>query len=757
MKDFIRKYLKILLSAIVLIAAFVFFAELWAKDDKATTDLWPRKITEGTNEVVIYQPQLDSYSDVKIEARSALSVKTKDLKEPIFGAIWFTSDIAVNKEQRIVTYNNVKVTAMKFPDITEEQKKNLTAFIEKAIVSWDKTISYDRFVSSLETLDKQQAEVAKIKNDPPDIIFKTKPTMLISIDGEPKLQQIEKSELKYVVNTPFTIINDPVSAMFYLKGNNLWYESKDVKTGWKNIKNPPKNVQDITKNEQADKEAKAQDKNEKNIIPEILVVTKPTELLQSEGEPKMSSLKGTELLYLSNSENDIVFDVKSQEYFIVISGRWYKSKSLQSGPWAFVDPTKLPEEFKKIPEGSEVAQLRNNIPGTTEAKEAVLENDIPQTAEVDRTKPVTIEVKYDGEPKFEPVEGTGMKYAVNTDKAVFMANSKYYLCEKAVWYVAPGPKGPWEVSTVVPQDITSLPPSNPNYNVKYVYIYDTSPTVVYIGYTPGYTYSYTYNGVVVYGTGYYYTSWYGAYYYPRPVTYGYSVHYNPYTGWGFSYGMSVGWMTPYPYRPPYYHGYWGPAGYHAGYRHGYYHGYNHGYAHGAQAGYRAGYRAGQASGSHQNMYKNNPNARVSQRPANVSNQPANRASTKPANMNNNVYADKNGDVFQKTDKGWQQRENNSWQNVDKGNSPSTMDKGANKQPSVDNNMSNRSSASQQPSANNNMSNRSSMSQPSTSNLNKDSQARDRGATRQSNASSYNRSSSYGGGGSRGGGGGRGRR
>jgi hypothetical protein len=119
-------------------------------------------------------------------------------------------------------------------------------------------------------------------------------------------------------------------------------------------------------------------------------------------------------------------------------------------------------------------------------------------------------------------------------------------------------------------------------------------------------------------------------------------------------------------------------------------------------------------------------------------------------MKNNVYADKNGDVFQKTDNGWQQRENNSWQNVDKGNSPSTMDKGANKQPSVDNNMSNRSSAAQQPSANNNMSNRSSMSQPSTSNLNKDYQARDRGATRQTNASSYS-----GGGGSRGGGGGRG--
>ncbi len=39
------------------------------------------------------------------------------------------------------------------------------------------------------------------------------------------------------------------------------------------------------------------------------------------------------------------------------------------------------------------------------------------------------------------------------------------------------------------------------------------------------------------GTGYYYTPWYGAYYYPRPVTWGYGVHWNPYSGWGFSIGI----------------------------------------------------------------------------------------------------------------------------------------------------------------------------------------------------------------------------
>ena len=59
------------------------------------------------------------------------------------------------------------------------------------------------------------------------------------------------------------------------------------------------------------------------------------------------------------------------------------------------------------------------------------------------------------------------------------------------------------------------------------------------------------------------------------MTYGYGVHYNPYTGWGFSVGVSYGWIGYTYYRMPYYYtSWWGPAGYCYGYRHGYYSGYS---------------------------------------------------------------------------------------------------------------------------------------------------------------------------------------
>ncbi len=62
------------------------------------------------------------------------------------------------------------------------------------------------------------------------------------------------------------------------------------------------------------------------------------------------------------------------------------------------------------------------------------------------------------------------------------------------------------------------------------------------GYTPGYLNSYVYGPTVVYGTGFYYSPWYGAYYYPRPWSWGFNFGYTPYFGWGFGWGYSAAWF-----------------------------------------------------------------------------------------------------------------------------------------------------------------------------------------------------------------------
>jgi hypothetical protein len=101
-----------------------------------------------------------------------------------------------------------------------------------------------------------------------------------------------------------------------------------------------------------------------------------------------------------------------------------------------------------------------NVAGTTAAKEAVLENSIPQTAAIDRKK-ATTKVEYAGEPKFEKIADTDLEYAVNMGKSVFKEGAKYYAVDQGVWYEADSPNGPWTVSVNPPKEVEKIPPSNP--------------------------------------------------------------------------------------------------------------------------------------------------------------------------------------------------------------------------------------------------------------------------------------------------------
>lgn len=677
---------------------------------------WPRVIENAQGIVTVYQPQIESFNDVTLDARAAVSVKPNK-KEPVFGAVWFHARTTVNRDARTVLLDSTTVTNMKFPNATPEQEAWLKSVINAEIPNWGSYISYDVLVAQLALVKQEQTASARLNNAPPDIVYTTTPTVLIMIDGDPIYKEVEGG-LKTVVNTPYFIVEDKGTGIWYLKGRESWYSGQDVLGPWSPMSStPPQAVRDLaakTVSAPPDSLAKAEGKP---AIPAVVVRTKPAEIIQTDGEPKFEPVNNTNLLYVKNSEDDIIMDIDSQQYYVLLAGRWYTTKSLAGGPWAYVPGDKLPPDFPKIPEGSALADVRPSVPGTTEAREAVLENSIPQTAKIDR-KTATVDVKYDGDPQFKAIEGTKMSYAVNTDKSVLLIGGRYYCCDQAIWFESSAATGPWTVSTKVPDEVQSIPPDCPVYNVKYVYIYDSTPEVVYEGYTPAYYGSYVYGGCVVYGTGYYYRPWYGAYYYPRPVTYGFAVHYNPWTGWGFSVGISYGWMS---ISFGHYGGYWGPAGYGYGYRHGYGHGYGHGYNNGYRHGFGAGYVAGKNQGNRptqysRNNYQNRQGVKSTPRPAQ---QPVGGSRMKPSHQPNNVYADRNGNVYRNNKGNWQTRDSKgNWQN------------------------SNKAKPAQQPAAK-------AQPRPSTNDMNRQYQARERSTQR---SQGYQRSQSRGGG--RMGGGGR---
>lgn len=652
---------------------------------------WPRELKLDSGLLTIYQPQVDDMEKDILTFRAAVSFKASGSKEPVFGAAWLESRVEIDREERMVHMVSLSVTDTRFPEGSEHVKAEFDKAVKTGLPTWDIDFSLDDLLTSLEASEEQIAAANDLNMDPPEIIYRDHPALLIAIDGDPVLREIENSPYKAVINTPYPLIVDPKKNAYYLNaGKDVWYQAKKVTGPYSYVAQPPSDIaQMVDQSEMEDSDEVVTANN----APELVVRTKPAELLVTEGEAEFEPLVD-DLLVITNSASDVFMHVSEQKYYIVLSGRWFQASKMQ-GPWVFVKSDELPAAFQKIPTDSNQADSRVYVAGTDEAREAVMDAQIPQTAAVSKGR-VEIEVTYDGEPRFDSIKGSSLQYAENTGSTVLKSGKQYYLVEDAVWYVGPSPTGPWDVAESRPADVDNIPPESPVYNVKYVYIYDTTPEVVYVGYTPGYTGSYVYHTTIVYGTGWYYRPWVSPYYYyPHQATWGFHISYNPWTGWGF--GLSWGWG---PFR----------IGFHSGgYWHRHHHWHHRHHGHWGAGGYRP--RPGHYGNNNinigsininnpkvsvrdNNLYRDKSQAakvrdtrdtpmnrdvrdRSANRDASIDrSKVSNRASTMDtgaardrasnrsvSDKKNNVYTDKQGNVYRNTDNGWQKRDSGGWKDT----------------------------------------------------------------------------------------------
>ena len=687
---------------IVCSVVLLFAGVLSAQEDDAHG--WPRVMTGGDYTVTMYQPQIDTWKDDTYECRAAVSVKKGD-EAPVFGAVWITGRFTVDSDARTVEFFETRVPTVAFPEASEEAQKALSDFLEREIPKWDLEVELDRVLPMLENAEVAVRDSLDLKNSPPEIIIKYRPAVLILVDGEPRLQEIENSSLERVANTPYVIVKS--GNTYYLASDTTWYRASNVIGPWAQTANLPKEVAEIEKQikeQKAEEEGPESDEVEDPRIPEIVVSTVPAELIFIDGEAEFKPLQGNDIMVVSNTDSDLIFDIQSQNYYALLSGRWYSSKDLDRGPWSWVANNELPVEFSEIPVDSEVGYMRASVAGTEEAREALLEQAVPQTAAVKPTAGASFKVEYDGNPQFKPIDGTGMTYAVNTSAAVIFSGGRYYACDQGIWYDSASASGPWTVSKHVPDEIYTIPPSNPHYNVTYVKVYDATPEVIYVGYTPGYTSSYVSHGCVVYGTGWYYPPYWGPrYYYPYHSTWGFHVRWNPWYGWGFGLSYSAG-----PFRFTFgfggYGGYWGRGFWGPGRYRPY---PRYGYGAGYRAGYRHGYRHGNAAGSRPRPAPHGgarPNNNIYSRPGNTDRvaQTRDRGTrqqpTVARDRANNVYTDKSGNVYRRNDNGsWDRRDSGGWSKTGTPSAETRPSTGDRARPSTGTQPSTRPSTGTQPS------------------------------------------------------------
>jgi hypothetical protein len=676
----LRTVLSLLFSSVLFVAA---------KAD----DQWPQTITASDGTVIkIYEPQPESFQGDILKARSAISIQENGQNDPTFGTFWEIATVQTDRDNRQVNIESVKVPNLKFASDVDGNKINfLKTTLETEIPRLRINLSLDNVLASLDMHAEEKKLSKDLDNNPPKIYYANKPSILVTIDGQPKIQRNNSWGVDVVVNSPFTIVkyND---GNYYLYGAKHWYMAPSATGPYSYTDNVPPafgQIESAVNNANTDPGYTDSASAQSDVISDIVVTTSPAELVQTNGQPSWEQIQGTNLLYVSNSQNDIFLDQGTQQYYILLSGRWYRSATMQ-GPWQFMAANSLPADFAKIPEGSPKDNVLASVAGTDAAREAVMNAQIPQTAKVDRHN-ATANVTYDGSPQFQNIHGTNMQYGVNTPNSVIRFQGRYYCVDNGVWFVSDNSQGPWVVCTERPEEVDMIPPTNPDYNMKYVDIYDATPDYVYMGYTPGYLNEYVYGPTVVYGTGFYYNPWWGGYYYPRPYTWGFGMGYNPWWGWSFGFGFGLGWFNVGfggGIWGGWHGGWWGPSIYHPAYRWG-----------GGRFGYAAGYYGNRVNINRtvfrnnirytNNIYRfnrsvvtaNNTRSGNSVNRSNFNragtnsfnnanragfnnNGFANRAGTAQGRTPNSVYTDRSGNVFQRSNQGqWQQRSQRQWQPV----------------------------------------------------------------------------------------------
>ena len=533
-------------------------------------DPWPRQLQLANEQVTVYQPQVEGWRGNQLAFRCAVSTLATGASAKVFGVIWGTARTQVDRIERSVALEDFRLTRSNFPTL-RDNGASLLAQLQSQLPLAVQTISLDRLEASLAAAGALAPGRVPVRNAPPVIFVSHAPAVLIPIDGTPVWRRIPETGFERVLNTRAAVLRAVGSPSVFLHVYDGWLTASSVNGPWALATSEPPGIgivaADLASKGQLDllDGGNAQPRPSlANGAPAIYVSQKPAELIVFKGPTNLQPIGATSLLWATNTTSDVIVDTSDNAYYVLLAGRWYTAPSL-SGPWSFISSASLPADFSHIPPGSPAGLVLASVAGTTQAKEALIENSIPQTATVSLASGPSFDESYDGTPQLAVIPGTPLQYVINSASPTIRVDAQtWYALRAGVWFVSASAYGPWSVAATVPAVIYTIPAASPLHYVTYVQIYGSTAELIYVGYTPGYLGTVVApDGVVVYGTGYVYEPWIGTVYYAPPPTWSVMAQpvYNPAVGWsyGFALGLTTAamldsWGSPVYYNS-YYHGY----------------------------------------------------------------------------------------------------------------------------------------------------------------------------------------------------------
>ena len=510
---------------------------------------WPQVLTQNDFTYTIGAPSFVSINGTAVTLSASLNVAQPDGVQNN-GTMTMMGFTATGDRPGDIEINQLMVMQVQFPnggDVAAAQTALGTLTNGLAVDLNRKAMAQQMTINPITTQG--------LGNQMPEIVQRDVATVLISVAGEPQLTALAATGWMRTTNTPFILLQNAGKAWFVRMGQNNWLSSQTLAGPWVAAAEPDASVMQAMGAVPTPPKGLTSTPMKNAVAPttllDILVATKPTVLISSNGAP-VFDLVCDGVQQMTNTNSTFLRTTTPAADWVLASGRWFERLQGMTA-WQFVPPNQLPPAFENLPATGSLAAARASVPGTLEAKSAMLSASQTQTVTLLRAKAVC-NVKYTGAPQFAPITGTDLQYSTNSTAPVIQSGSQWYCCDDAAWFMAASSTGAWILCDTLPDAFAGIPATSPVYCVTYVSPISSTADSVTFAYTNGYLGTYLNDGTAVFGTGNAYatTNLANGQSQTYPQTYGSDNQYDDDTG---TYAPDYDYYNQYPAVQPYVYGY----------------------------------------------------------------------------------------------------------------------------------------------------------------------------------------------------------
>src|SRR6516165_1216893 len=208
---------------------------------------WPREKYSNGTRLIVYHPQVDNWNNFQnLSWRMAISLTPKTGKT-VVGVVEMKGTTSVDNVAKLVSITNPEITGTYFPSLDKATAEKMEQLF-KTFVPPTFSISLYHLIAS--TPKKEAPAGVQLNNEAPKIFVGYRPSILLSVNGEPVLSEVPNTNLQFVVNTEWPLFFDEGSSTYYLAVGQQWLTSNKLEGQWSATKKLPPDFSKVPQDKQ---------------------------------------------------------------------------------------------------------------------------------------------------------------------------------------------------------------------------------------------------------------------------------------------------------------------------------------------------------------------------------------------------------------------------------------------------------------------------------------------------------------------------